>query len=320
MRLDSATYPPSQAYACEHLAVDDLHKIYVEQAGNPSGPAIVILHGGPGGGMKDYYRQLADPAYWRIVTFDQRGCAKSTPFGSLERNTTWDLVADIERLREHLGIDRWVVLGGSWGSTLALAYAETHPRSCRALVVSGIFLARKEEFDWRWTGPRKIFPEVWEELLEFLPPDERCEPRAAFQRRILSEDPTISQPAARALIRYEGQILDFLPNWERWQGIEQSENSVTMGRLYIHYERNAYFLEEGQLERDAHRLREIPGAILNGRYDICTPADVAYDLHKAWPEARFEIVANGSHVWNDPALSAAVARTIDSFRLDGGRR
>jgi proline iminopeptidase len=314
LRLDSPVYPPSKAFASEHVAVDDLHSLYVEQAGNPDGPPIVLLHGGPGGGMRAYYRQIADPTYWRIITFDQRGCAKSTPFGSLERNTTWDLVADIERLREHFGLKRWVVAGGSWGSTLALAYAETHPRSCAGLIVSGIFLGRKNDHDWWWNGPRAIFPEIWEELLDFLPPEERGEARAALHRRIMSGDPAVSGPAARALIRYEGQILDLLPNWERWQGIEDADNSVTMGRLYIHYESHDYFLEDRQLERDAGRLRDIPGFIINGRYDICTPPTVAYDLHKAWPEATFQIVAAGSHVWNDPALSAALTRAVDSLR------
>jgi proline iminopeptidase len=313
MRLDSATFPPIEPYDTDHLAVDNLHTLYVEQCGNPHGQELLILHGGPGGGVRPYHRQLADPARWRMILFDQRGCGKSTPFGSLEKNTTWDLVSDIERLREHLGIRRWAVLGGSWGSTLALAYAQRHPESCRALVVTGIFLARKRDREWWWTGQRAIFPDVYEELLEFLPAEERDDPRSALQRRILSNDPAISEPAARALIKYEGQTLDLLPNWDRVQFIETAPNTVAMGRLYVHYERNDYFLEEGQLERDAHRLRDVPGTIVNGRYDICTPPLYAFDLHRAWPQAELKIVAAGSHVWNDPALSAAVAAALDKL-------
>ena len=314
MRLDSPVFPPVEPYSSGHLDVGAGHRIYFEECGASAGPALVILHGGPGGGARPYYRQLADPTYWRMILFDQRGCGRSTPFGSLENNTTWDLVADIERLREHLGIKQWLVLGGSWGSTLALAYAEKHPASCSGLIVSGIFLARERDKEWWWTGPRAIFPEVWEELLSFLPPDERAEPRAALHRRIMNDDPAISAPAARALIRYEGQILDLLPNAERLKLIEESENSVTMGRLYIHYERNNYFLEEGQLERDAHRLAPLRCVILNGRYDICTPPSRAYELHKAMPFASLHIVPAASHVWNDPMLSGAIARAVEGFR------
>ena len=315
-RLDSALHPPLPPSRSGVLPVSHGHSIYWEEVGNPSAPPLVVLHGGPGGGINPYYRQLADPKRWRCILFEQRGCGRSTPFGGLEHNTTADLVADLEALRQHLGIRTWTVLGGSWGSTLGLAYAQQHAESCAGLVVSGIFLARNEDIEWWWNGARAIYPELWQALNDFLPEAERGQLRASYLKRILDPDPAVHVPALKSMLTYETQTLDVFPNWGRLGGLMDSPNIVAMGRLYAHYEMNRHFLTEGQLIENARRLHTIPGWIISGRFDACTPPSGAYDLSRAWPQARLRIMPASGHVWNDPILSFAIAEALSDLHPD----
>ncbi|HEX3916362.1 MAG TPA: prolyl aminopeptidase [Caulobacteraceae bacterium] len=308
-RLDSALRPPLAPDRSAVLTVGGGQEVYWEEAGNPAGVPLVILHGGPGGGINPYYRQLFDPTVWRAILFEQRGCGRSTPHGQLEGNDTQALVRDMEALREALGVDRWVVMGGSWGSTLALVYAETHPRRCLGVLVTGVFLARREDSDWWWHGVRKIFPDVWQGLHDFLPPAERGDLRGAYLARILNDDPAVHEPALRAMLTFETQLLDVWTNWPRLDGLMHSDNLGPMGRLYAHYDANAYFLRENQIIEDAGRLKDVRGWIVQGRFDCCTPPSGAYDLSRAWP-ARLRIMPCAAHAWNDPILSMGVAEAL----------
>lgn len=309
-RMDGALYPKLEPFRSGSLDVGDGHFIYWEQAGAAAGKPLVILHGGPGGGVNPYYRQLFDPERWCATLFEQRGCGRSKPHGELAHNTTAHLVADIEALRKSLGVERWVVLGGSWGSTLALAYAEEHPESCAGLIVTGVFLARQQDRAWWWEGARHIFPEVWQELSDFLPPEERSDLRSAYLRRILDSNPETHRPALRAMLTYETQILDLGSNPARLEALLASDNLEPMGRLYAHYDKNLHFLEENQLLGRAHRLAGVPGWIVQGRYDVCTPPSGAYDLWRAWPAAKFRLVGNAAHAWNDPNLCQGVREAL----------
>jgi proline iminopeptidase len=310
MRLDTALHPPLEPDRAGRLPVGDGHEIYWEQAGREGGPPLVILHGGPGGGINPYYRQLFDPSRWRATLFEQRGCGRSTPHGELIANTTSDLVADIEALRRHLGYESWTVLGGSWGSTLALAYAEAHPERCAGLIVTGVFLARQQDTDWWWSGARAVFPELWQALSDALPEAERADLRASYLARILGADEARSETALRAMLKYETQLLDLFPNAARLAGLMASDNLMPMGRLYAHYDQNRYFLSENQLIERAASLSEVPGWIINGRYDACTPPAGAFDLSRAWPRARLRIMPSSAHVWNDPILGYAIGEAL----------
>jgi proline iminopeptidase len=316
-RLDTAMFPPREPYRSGWLKVDEPHEIYWEECGCPGGLPLVILHGGPGGGINPYYRQLFDPTVWRAILFEQRGCGRSRPSGCLDGNDTPSLVADLERVRLDHGIDRWVVLGGSWGSTLALAYAQAHPSRLAGVIVSGIFLARLEDKAWWWTGARKIFPEVWDDLNRFIPEAERGDLRGAYLTRILDDDPAVHVPALRAMLTYETQLLDLWPNWARLDALMHGENLVPMGRLYAHYDLNDHFLREDQILADAPNLDDVPGWIINGRYDCCTPASNAFDLSQRWTSATLRIVPAAGHVWNDPLISAAVGDALTDLRHNG---
>jgi proline iminopeptidase len=317
IRMDTAMHPPGPPRRSGWLAVEPPHEIYWEEAGDPDGVPLVILHGGPGGGINPYYRQLFDPAQWRAILFEQRGCGRSRPHAELRNNTTQALVQDLESLREEMGVDRWVVLGGSWGSTLALAYAEAHPDRCAGLIVTGVFLARHQDKAWWWGGARAMFPDVWQDLHDFLPQAERADLRGAYLKRILDDDPAIHEPALRAMLSYETQILDLWPNWGRLEGLMNSDNLVPMGRLYAHYDQNGYFLRENQLIEDAGRLADVPGWIVQGRYDCCTPPANAFDLSRAWPQARLRIMPSSAHVWNDPILTIGVAAALEDLARSG---
>jgi proline iminopeptidase len=302
-RIDSALNPPvPRPREAGRLEVGEGHSIWWEEAGPADGVPLLVLHGGPGGRIVPYYRRLADPRVHRAIYFDQRGCGNSVPFGSIESNDTWRLVADIERLREARGVERWIVLGGSWGSTLALAYAETHPRSLAGLVLSGVFLARTEDSAWWWEGARRVFPDAYSLRDEFLTEQERADPRASFTRRILDPDPAIHGPAAQTLMLAEFSTLGLWPSLMLEDPYTIDPQVVAAGRIHAHYDKHRFFLEEDQLLRDAGALAEVPGEIIAGRADMCTPPKGAFDLARVWSRARLTIVPAAGHRWNDEML------------------
>ena len=308
-------YPEIEPYRREHLAIDARHTLYVEECGNPDGLPVVFLHGGPGAGLSPYHRRFFDPARWHAVLFDQRGAGQSTPFASLDANTTPDLIADIERIREHLGIERWLVFGGSWGSTLALAYAEAHPDRVIGLVLRGIFLAREEELRWfneMDGGARCIFPERWARFRDFIPEAERGNMIEAYWRRLDSNDEAVQLAAARAWSAYEGGSTTLVHDPDAAGDFDEPHKAVSLARLEAHYFRNGMFLAPGQLLRDVARIRHIPGVIVHGRYDIICPVKTAFELHQAWPEAKFHIVLAG-HSASDPAIVDKLVEATDRF-------
>lgn len=312
-RLDTALYPPLQAEEHGYLPLDATHTMYWERFGNPGGIPIVILHGGPGGSIRPYYRQLVDPEVYRGICYDQRGCGRSTPTGELTDNSTMHLVADLERLREHLGVEQWVVMGGSWGSTLALVYAEQFPGRVAGLMVSGVFLGRDVDRQWWWHDCRYLFPEVWRSMVDWLPEPEREAYRESYLRRILDPDPASHEPAALALMSYEAQLLDLLPDQGFVSPVSADPGTVTMGRLFAHYDANRSFLQDDQLIAQASRLHGIPGFVVNGRYDACTPPRSAWDLHCAWQGSRLLIAPMSGHRWNDELLARAVVQATDTL-------
>jgi proline iminopeptidase len=309
-------YPAIDAYKTDFLKVSDIHTIYFEESGNPNGQPAIFVHGGPGGGTTPEYRRFFDPKHYRIILFDQRGCGKSTPHASLEQNTTQDLVADMERLREHLGIDRWLVFGGSWGSTLALAYAESHPERCTHLVLRGIFLLRKWEIDWFYqSGADAIFPDLWEEYLKPIPPAERGDMIGAYYRRLTSNDPAVRIEAARAWSIWEGSTSKLHIDTSLVDHYSSPEFAIAFARIECHYFVNHGFLEEGQLLRDVDKIRHIPSVIVQGRYDVVCPMRSAWDLHRAFPEAKLTISPASGHSMLEPENRSALIEATDAFRV-----
>jgi proline iminopeptidase len=308
-------YPAITPYMTGMLAVDDRHTLYYEQCGNPEGKTVVLLHGGPGGGCNAQMRCFHDPARYRIVLFDQRGSGRSTPHADLTDNTTWDLVADIERLRITLGIDRWQVFGGSWGSTLALAYAQTHPQCVTELVLRGIFMLRRWELEWFYQqGASRLFPEAWDKYISAIPPAERGDLMAAFHRRLTSDDAAIRLAAARAWSVWEGATSYLRVNDAFVDGHENPDFALAFARIENHYFVNAGFFDaDDQLLRDAHRIAGIPGVIVHGRYDVVCPVQSAWDLHKAWPDAELMISPASGHSAFEAENIDALVRATDRF-------
>ena len=307
-------YPPVPVRRSGMLRVSDVHEIYWEESGNPHGKPVVFLHGGPGGGTDARMRQFFDPDRYRIVLFDQRGCGKSRPHASLVDNTTWHLVADIEALRTHLGIDRWQVFGGSWGSTLALAYAETHPDRVTELVLRGIFLVRPWEFRWFYETPdgtAALFPDLWERYVEPIPPEERGEMMHAYYRRLTSDDAAVRTRAARHWSMWEGATSFLRLNPDYVAKFEEDAFAEAFARIECHYFVNGGFLRTpSQLLDDVNKIRHIPGVIVQGRYDVVCPMKSAWDLHRAWPEADLRIVGDAGHsAFERGILSELVAAT-----------
>ena len=308
-------YPEIEPFDSGFLPVSSLHTLYYEQSGNPNGKPVVFLHGGPGGGTNAKCRRFFDPAVYRIVLFDQRGCGKSTPHAELTDNTTWDLVADIERVREHLGIGRWQVFGGSWGSTLALAYAQTHPDKVSELVLRGIFMLRRWELEWFYQkGCDALYPDAWETYLNAIPEVERGDLMSAYHRRLTSVDAKTRTDAARAWSVWEG-ATSFL--WQDKSHIESSaedEFALAFARIECHYFVNGGFFEhDDQLLRNVERIRNIPAVIVQGRYDVVCPLRSAWDLHRAWPEADLHIVQDAGHSAFEPGILHQLLEATDRF-------
>lgn len=308
-------YPPIEPYNQETLQVSDLHTLYFEESGNPEGKPVVFLHGGPGGGSIPEYRQYFDPAKWRIVIFDQRGCGKSTPHAELNENTTWDLVSDIEKLRMHLGIEQWVVFGGSWGSTLSLAYSQTHPERCRGIILRGIFMLRQKEIRWFYQeGTSYIFPDAWEEYLKPIPEAERDDLLWAYYRRLTSPDPETRLEAARAWSIWEASTSKLFQDSDLMQKFGDSRFADAFARIECHYFVNKGFFEpEDQLLRNVDRIRHIPAVIVQGRYDVVCPMISAWELHSAWPEAEFIVVPDAGHSMMEPGIRSALIEATDKF-------
>ena len=307
-------FPPIEPFDSGFLDLDAPHRMYYEQSGNPRGVAVVFLHGGPGAGASAVHRQFFDPAFYRIVVFDQRGAGRSMPLGCLEDNTTPQLVADLERLRTHLGIDRWMVFGGSWGSTLALAYAEHHPQRCLGLVLRGIFLCRPSEIDWFLYGLRAIFPEAWRAFSGYIPEAERGDLLSAYHRRLVDPDPAVHMPAARTWSVYEGSCSTLLPNPALVADFASDRVALGLARIEAHYFRHDIFLPPDFLLRNADRLKPIPGVIVQGRYDIVCPTVSADDLHHAWPEADYVIVPDAGHSAFEPGIRSRLLQATEEFK------
>ena len=314
--LASILYPEIEPHDCGYLPVGDGHELYYEQSGNPSGKPVVFLHGGPGGGTSAFQRRFFHPGHYRIILFDQRGAGRSRPHASLENNTTWDLVADIERLRQHLGIDRWQVFGGSWGSTLALAYAETHPQRVTELVVRGIFLVRKRELDWFYQdGASHLFPEAFAVYRDLIPQAERGDLLAAYHRRLTGEDAGTRQEAARAWSVWEASTCLLVPDTTFINEWKAPAFADALARIETHYFMNKGFFERpNQLLENADRLAGIPTVIVQGRYDVICPTATAHELHQALPQAEFNVVTAG-HAANDPGIARALVQATDKFIL-----
>ncbi|WP_079419069.1 prolyl aminopeptidase [Thiomonas intermedia] len=307
-------YPPIEPFKTGLLDTGDGHQIYWELSGNPQGKPAVFLHGGPGSGCSPDHRRLFDPQRYCVLLFDQRGCGRSTPHASLENNTTWHLVADIERLRTLLGVDRWLVFGGSWGSTLALAYAQAHTARVSALVLRGIFTLRREELLWFYQeGASWLFPDLWEGFLAPIPEAERGDLIGAYRKRLTGDDPEAQLACARAWSVWEGQTIRLLPDAANAQMHAQDAFSLAFARIENHYFVHQGWMDEGQLLRDAGKLAEVPGVIVQGRYDACTPVRTAWDLHRAWPQADFQLVPDAGHAYNEPGILSRLIEATDRF-------
>jgi proline iminopeptidase len=310
-------YPEIQPYRVGRLKVTGPHELYYEESGNPQGKPVVFLHGGPGGGTESKMRRYFDPARYRIVLFDQRGCGKSTPFASLEQNTTWDLVSDIEALRQECRVERWQVFGGSWGSTLALAYAETHPERVTELVLRGIFLVRREEFDWFYQeGTSWIFPDFWQEFVGHIPEDERGDLLSAYYRRLTSPDQAVQRAAAKIWSLWEGRTSRLIPDPELMARCAGDAFSLAFARIEAHYFKHDAWLTEGRgLLDNVRRIRHIPAVIVQGRYDVVCPVKSAWDLHAAWPESKLVIVPDAGHSASEPGTIHELVSATDGFAL-----
>ena len=310
-------YPPVNPYNTGFLRVSPIHEIYYEESGNPKGKPVVFLHGGPGGGTDAKMRRFFNPKKYRIVLFDQRGCGKSKPAASLEDNTTWHLVADIEAIREKLGIDRWQVFGGSWGSTLALAYAETHPERVTEMVLRGIFLLRRSELEWFYQNPEgaaSIYPDLWEPYVEQIPESERGDMMAAYYKRLTSPDRNTLLEAARAWSTWESALSYFHMNTGYVARAKDAEFAAAFARIECHYFVNGGWLEkETQLIDDVPKIRHIPAVIVQGRYDVVCPVRSAWALKKAWPEADLRIVPDAGHSAFEPGTARELVKATDRF-------
>jgi proline iminopeptidase len=308
-------YPPIDPVNTGMLSVGNGHQIYYEESGNKQGKPAVYLHGGPGGGSTAHQRRVFDPEKYRIILFDQRGCGKSLPRASLENNTTWDLVADMERLRKHLKIDRWQVCGGSWGSTLALSYAQSFSERVTELILRGIFTLRENELNWYYQGgAAHLYPEEWEAFVQPIDESERGDMIAAYYRKLTSENENVRQNAARAWSVWEGSTIHFLQRPEQIKHFAEPSFAVAFARIECHYFINKGFFEhDGWLIDNVDKIRHLPVTIIQGRYDVCTPMVTAWELHRALPEAEFYVIDDAGHAFDEPGIADRLVRTTDKF-------
>lgn len=307
-------YPPIEPYSTQRLDVSGGHQLYIEQVGTPEGIPILFLHGGPGAGCEPYHRRFFDPQAYRAVLFDQRGCGRSTPHAGLRENTTWDLVADMETLREHLGIERWLLFGGSWGSTLALAYAERHPERVIGMVLRGIFLCRNEEIAWFYqSGAHHVFPDYWEEFLSPIPVAERQDILGAYHRRLTGENELQRMAAAKAWSIWEGRTASLHYNRSVIDFFSQPRTALSLARIECHYFVNHAFLRPNQLLEEVGRLAHIPGVLIQGRYDLICPMTSAWELHQAWEGSELIVIPDAGHSAAEPGIRHTLVETTDRF-------
>jgi proline iminopeptidase len=309
-------YPEIEPFDSGTLKVSDIHEIYYERAGNAEGIPVVFLHGGPGGGLIPMYRQFFDPKAFHVVLFDQRGSGKSTPHAELRENTTWELIKDIEALREKFGVEKWYVFGGSWGSTLSLAYAETHPDRALGLILRGIFLTRRKELEWFYqSGASEIFPDFWERYRDEIPEDERGDFMSAYYKRLTSDDEGVRLAAARAWSVWEGATSKLYPSQDLMQHWEGAHEALSLARIECHYfMNNSFFPSENYLLENAGKIRHLPVVIVQGRYDVVCPMTSAWELHKALPEAEFVVVPDAGHSVSEPGITSALVDAMDKIR------
>lgn len=314
MTYERTLYPPIEPFETGMLDVGSGHTLYWERCGTRGAKPVVFLHGGPGSGCSANQRSQFDPELYDILLFDQRGCGRSTPFASLENNTTWDIVADIERLREMCGHEKWQVFGGSWGSTLALSYAQTHPERVNELVLRGIFLASQREADWLYRyGASELYPEGWAEFAGHIPEEERGDLIEAYHRRLTSDDPQVQLAAAKAWSTWEGLTVTLLPDPGMMEEFTEDNHAISVARIENHYFRHDCWLDEGQLLANAGRLAGIPGIIVQGRHDCCTPPSAAFALKQVWPDADLRIIPDGGHLFTEPGITDGLIRASDYF-------
>jgi len=308
-------YPALQPFAIHHLAVDNIHTIYVEESGNPKGLPVVFLHGGPGAGVHPDCRRYFDPKVYRIVLFDQRGAGQSTPHAELQNNTSQALIQDIEAIRQYLHIEQWIVFGGSWGSTLGLLYAENYPLQTLALVLRGIFLCRKQDIDWFYEpgGASRVFPDYWEKFYHYLPEDKRDNVVAQYYRLLTGEDELARMSAAKAWSEWEGVCATLQPNPSIVQRFTSPHVALSLSRIEAHYFMNNIFLHDNQLLAEAYKIAHIPGFIIHGRYDMICPLDNAFALHKAWPKAELQIVRDAGHAVCEPGIIHALIHATNTL-------
>jgi proline iminopeptidase len=314
MSVPSCLCPEVAPHRHGFLEPDGVHRIYWEESGNPAGMPVLFLHGGPGSGTSPLQRRFFDPAYYRIILFDQRGAGKSTPYAELAGNTTPQLIADIELLRRTLDVEKWLVFGGSWGSTLALAYGEAHPESCLGFVLRGIFLCRKSEIDWFLHGMRTLFPEAWCEFAGIIPESERGDLLAAFHARLTDPSPAVHLPAARAWAHYEAACSSLLPNEALIHSFESDAVALSLARIEAHYFLNDIFLPENSLLDNLHTIRHLPAVIVQGRYDAVCPIVSADELARAWPEAFYEVIPDAGHSAFEPGTARALVEATEAFK------
>jgi len=312
-------YPEIEPHNTGLLRLDDTHEMYWEECGNPRGVPVVFLHGGPGAGSAPAHRRFFDPAHYRIVVYDQRGAGRSRPLGELKNNTTPLLVEDIERLRRHLGIERWLVFGGSWGSTLAIAYAIAHAHLCAGLILRGIFLCRRSEIEWFLYGVRNIFPEAWWSFAAPIPARERDDLLRAYYRRLVDPNPAVHMPAARAWSIYEGSCSTLLASPETVAYFASDVVALGLARIEAHYFLHDIFMPEDALLANVAKLRDVPAVIIQGRYDAVCPIITADDLHRAWPEAEYIVVADAGHSAWEPGICAELVRATERFKKRANR-